>query len=431
MPGARPGMTDDEIRGTVRKMLLANLHEGASDHFDTPYCYMQPSPTTYPYQYFWDTCLHVFILTALGEHELAKRNVRSLFAMQDDDGFVGHMLFWTRVRPAKWTDIFQSRPSRELLRPHMSALIQPPLVAQAVQRIHAGTQDTEFLATMVPKLKTYFDWLGSHRDIDGDGLISIISPFESGMDWKPTFDEVVGAPRGVAGRRLFWRVVGTDARNFLYRYDLRILARKRYFLVKEVGFNAIYAQNLQALSQLCEELGDDDGARRYADRSGTVVASMIDTMYDRDDCAFYDVHGQTNTKIRVLTPTIFFPLVIRELPETITEALIARHFLHKQEFDTPFPIPSVALSDPSFYPYESEYLWRGPTWVFYNWFVYQCLYYRGYRDEAATLVEAIRNLIQLSGFREYYNPFSGEGYGARDFTWSGLVVDMLNLEEAT
>ena len=44
-------------------------------------------------------------------------------------------------------------------------------------------------------------------------------------------------------------------------------------------------------------------------------------------------------------------------------------------------------------------------------------------------MEAIRNLIQLSGFREYYNPFSGEGYGACDFTWSGLVVDMLNLQE--
>ncbi|WP_439673173.1 hypothetical protein [Cupriavidus necator] len=33
--------------------------------------------------------------------------------------------------------------------------------------------------------------------------------------------------------------------------------------------------------------------------------------------------------------------------------------------------------------------------------------------------------IERSGFREYYNPFSGEGYGAKDFTWSGLVIDMV------
>jgi glycogen debranching enzyme len=430
MPDASTGMTSDEIREAVREILLANLHDGFSKHFDTPYCYMQPSPTTYPYQYFWDTCLHVFILTALEEHELAKRNMRSLFAMQDDDGFVGHMLFWSRVRPAKWTDIFQSRPSRELFRPHMSALIQPPLVAQTLQRIYAGTEDRTFLKEMLPKLKKYFDWLGKHRDLDGDGLISIITPFESGMDWKPTFDQVVGFPHGVANRRLFWRVVGTDARNFIHRYDIETLARKRYFLVKEVGFNTIYAQNLKALSQLCEEL-DDDEAQQYADLSSTVVTSMIDTMYDEDEAAFYDVDASTGERIRVLTPTIFFPLVIRDLPTPITAALIDRHISRKDEFDTEYPIPSVAKNDPSFNPYESEYLWRGPTWIFYNWFVYQCLFYQGFHDEAKMLEDTMRKLIQQSGFREYYNPFTGEGYGAQNFTWSGLVVDMLNLKEST
>ncbi len=430
MPDASPSMTNDEIREAVREILLENLREGFSEHFNTPYCYMQPSPTTYPYQYFWDTCLQVFILTALDEHDLAKRNMRSLFAMQHDDGFVGHMLFWSRVRPAKWTDIFQSRPSRELFRPHMSALIQPPLVAQTVQRIYTGTGDRAFLQEMLPKLKKYFDWLGKHRDLDGDGLISIITPFESGMDWKPTFDQVVGFPPGVANRRLFWRVVGTDARNFVHRYDIETLARKRYFLVKEVGFNTIYAQNLHALSQLCEELNDDD-AQRYADLSTTVITSMIEAMYDEDEAAFYDVDASTRKKIRVLTPTIFFPLVIRELPASITEALIHRHITRKGEFDTEFPIPSVARNDPSFNPYESEYLWRGPTWIFYNWFVYQCLFYRGFYDEAQMLEDTIRRLIQQSGFREYYNPFTGEGYGAKNFTWSGLVVDMLNLNEAT
>ncbi len=123
-------MTDDQIREAVREILKANTHHGYAEEFQTPYCYIQPSTSTDPFQYFWDTCMHVFILTALDEHELAKENMRSLFAMQDEDGFVGHMLQWSRVRPAKWTDIFQSRPTRKLFRPHMSALIQPPLVAR-------------------------------------------------------------------------------------------------------------------------------------------------------------------------------------------------------------------------------------------------------------------------------------------------------------
>jgi len=430
MPVDATNMTDDAIRAAVRDILTSNTHEGYSEEFQTPYCYIQPSPSTYPFQYFWDTCLHVFILTALGEHDLAKRNMRSLFAMQADDGYVGHMLFWNRVRPAKWVDIFQSRPGRNLFRPHMSALIQPPMVAQTVQRIHTGTGDMAFLAEMVPKLKRYFDWLAAHRDLDGDGLISIITTFESGMDWKPAFDQVVGFPRGVANRRLFWRVVANDARNFVHRYDIETLARKRYFLVKEVGFNTIYAQNLAALGDLCDELGDDD-AQRFRDLADRVTASMVEQMYDEDAQAFLDIDAGRGERIPVFTPTIFFPLVIRNLPEHITDALIDRHLAPGTAFDTPFPIPSVATTDPSFNPHESEYLWRGPTWIFYNWFVYQCLFYRGYREEASRLEDTMRSLIQQSGFREYYNPFSGKGLGAENFTWSGLVVDMLNLTEET
>ena len=420
-------MTDSDIREAVREMLLANTHEGWSRKFQTEYCYIQPSPGTYPYQYFWDTCLHVFILTALGEHDLARKNMLSLFAMQEADGFVGHMLFWSRPLPAKWTDFFQGKPSWNLLRPHMSALVQPPLVAQTVQRIYDGTRDRQFLETMVPKLKRYFDWLGTNRDFDGDGLLSIITPFESGMDWKPTFDEVVGFNHGIANRRLFWKVVGVDARNFLHRYNLATLYRKDHFLVKEVGFNTIYAQNLVALADLCDALGDAD-AGTYRDLSRTVVEAMIAHMYDEETAAFYDIYTRSREKIRVLTPTIFSPLVIRGLPHNISEAIIARHLSNEEEFAAPFPVPSVATNDPSFDSSESEYLWRGPTWVFSNWFIYQCLYYQGYRAEAEVVRETILKLIRQSGFREYYDPYTGDGYGAENFTWSGLVVDMLNID---
>jgi len=419
--------TDDDIRQAVREMLLANTHEGWSRRFGTDYCYIQPSPGTYPYQYFWDTCLHVFILTALGEHELAMKNMRSLFAMQDDDGFVGHMLFWSNPRPAKWSDIFQGKPSLDLLRPHMSALIQPPLVAQTVRRIHDGNRDDAFLREILPRLKRYFTWLEENRDLDGDGLLTIVSPFESGMDWKPTFDEVVGFRHGRADWRLFWRVVGVDARNFLHRYDIATLARKDYFLVKEVAFNTIYNQNLTAMADLCDRLGDPD-ATRYRTRARTVMDAMISRMYDPEAAAFYDVYSRSGEKIRVVTPTILYPMVIRELPQPVGDALIERHVYRDGEFAAPFPMPSVATSDPSFHPGPSEYLWRGPTWVFNNWFVYQCLYYKGYKDEAETLRQTILSLIRQSGFREYYDPFTGEGHGARDFTWSGLVVDMLNID---
>ena len=35
-------------------------------------------------------------------------------------------------------------------------------------------------------------------------------------------------------------------------------------------------------------------------------------------------------------------------------------------------------------------------------------------------------MVERSGFREYYNPFTAEGFGSRDHSWSTLVVDMLD-----
>lgn len=110
--------------------------EGYSALLDAHYCYVMPSRNRYQFQWFWDTCFHVFILCSLGEVEIAKRNMFSLFRMQEDDGFVGHMIFWKQVLPHRLSDVLQARPKFQTLRPHMSALVQPPLVAQAVKRIY-------------------------------------------------------------------------------------------------------------------------------------------------------------------------------------------------------------------------------------------------------------------------------------------------------
>lgn len=77
----------------------------------------------------------------------------------------------------------------------------------------------------------------------------------------------------------------------------------------------------------------------------------------------------------------------------------------------------------------SLYIWRGPTWILYNWFMHKYLLENDYKKEAHRLIESIKQLIEMSGFREYYNPFTGEGHGARDFTWSGLVLYMIQMEK--
>ena len=423
-------MADQELFERVRVLLHENMIKGHCKGRRTEFHYTKPSPSRYPFQFFWDTCFHVFIWSALGEHDMAKKHLISLFALQEEDGFVGHMIYWDRKIPGRSTDVFQLRPSlgRHLFQEHMSALVQPPLVAQAIAKVYENSGDREFLSKMLPKVKKLFDWLGRNRDFDGDGLITIISPFESGIDFKPSFDVALDMPVRKGNWRLFQKYIGVDFKNFLNNYNLKKIYRKGFFLVKEVGFNTVYAQNLRALADMCKEVGDPD-EERYRSLGKKVSKSILAVMYDNEHEAFLDVYGKENKKIKVLTPTIFFPVVLKDIPESITQAVIDRHLFNSHEFDTPFPLPSVAKNNPSFNPTQSMYIWRGPTWIVNNWFLHQHLMEKGHQQKATKLVDSIKKLIEKSGFREYYNPYTGDGYGAKDFTWAGLVLDMLQMEK--
>lgn len=425
-------LDEEKVYQRVKQILDDNFIEGYSKRFQSEYCFIKPSRSFYRFQFFWDSCFHIFILTCLGEEDIerAKRCFRSLFAMQRDTGFVGHIHYWKNVWPSRWTDIFQSRPDNgiNLFREHTSALIQPPLVAQALSRLYKVTEDKAYLKEMLPMVKKYFDWLAENRDYDGDGLITIISPFESGMDWKPTYDPVVNFPRKKADWRLFVKMVTIDFKNFIVNYNNEKIRKHDHFRVKDAGFNTIYIQNLRTLNELCQEVGDPD-ADKYRKRADLALRSMIDVMYDEEDAAFYDVCGADNRKLRILTPTAFFPVVLNGTPLDMDKRILDRHLFNDQEFHTKFPIPSLAINDPAFYPHRSMYIWRGPTWIVNNWFMHRFLLDKGFEDEASGLVRAIVHLIDKSGFREYYNPFTGEGHGAHDFTWAGLVVDMINMEK--
>lgn len=424
--GGHPA-TSALLREQVRRLLMHNHKEGYSYLLNRHYCYVAPALGTYPYQWFWDACFHVIMLARLGEHDWAKRNLRSLFEMQEDNGFVGHMIFWKRLLPKYIADITQARPSLRAIRPHMSALIQPAVAAQALLVLFDACGDRVFLGEMYAKIRRYHEWLAGNRDFDGDGLLSIISPFESGMDWKPSYDIVVGhgsrkTPPRMNFSSLYFKVMAVDASNFLCGYDLPRIRRKHRFIVKDAGFNAMYARDLHAMEVLASEVGDDP--EPFARRRAKVAQAMLDVLYDPQQEAFLDVQEPGSRRIPVLTPTIFFPLGVDLIPQEIAEAVVARHLHPGGPFDVPWPLLTVDIRDPSFCRADTLFLWRGPTWAFVNWYLYKAFCARGATGLAEQVKASLLELVSRSGFREYCDPFTGEGLGARDFTWSGLLVDM-------
>jgi hypothetical protein len=65
-----------------------------------------------------------------------------------------------------------------------------------------------------------------------------------------------------------------------------------------------------------------------------------------------------------------------------------------------------------------------------NWYVARGLRRHGRADLARRIEDRSAALIEGDGFREYYDPQTGTGFGARDFSWTALALDLLATHEA-
>ncbi|MBM3956778.1 MAG: trehalase-like protein, partial [Gemmatimonadetes bacterium] len=106
------------------------------------------------------------------------------------------------------------------------------------------------------------------------------------------------------------------------------------------------------------------------------------------------------------------------------DALVAGHLTNEDEFWLPYPVPTVAASEPSFDPACDGLIGRGPVNMGLNWMLVRGLRRRGLPQEAAHIAARSRELVELSGFREHYNPLTGEGLRARNFGWATAVAAM-------
>lgn len=70
--------------------------------------------------------------------------------------------------------------------------------------------------------------------------------------------------------------------------------------------------------------------------------------------------------------------------------------------------------------------WRGPTWINAAWLLWLGLVRLGYADEAAEMAARVERAVRAAGLREYYDPYTGEGMGATNFSWSSLIMELVD-----
>ena len=408
----------------ARSLLLRNHKEGFDPALKRTYSYTCPSGGHYPWQWFWDSCFHAIVLCHI-DLDLAKTELRTLLSVQRKDGFIPHVVHWGNKW---WSRVLSDLPaygqSKLSLKPKTTALIQPPVLAQAVRRVVDASRDKDFLRETLDAVRRYYLWLHDCRDPDGDGLISVISPYETGMDQLPAYDEVLGAHNPTA-LEMHLRDRLLDLHNLVLgkNYDLPTIFRRDRFSVEDVMVNCIYAQGLHDVSHLCAMAGEEAASESFRKMALRTEQAILSKCYDSSAGAFWSLGSRLEKPLKVLTISSLFPIILESIDRKRAEEL-ASLIARPDAFWLPHPIPSVAKSERTFRAMESFAIWRGATWININWFLAHGLRRHGFTDLSRTITTRTRELVATQGFREFYNPLTGQGLGARNFGWSTLVIDM-------
>jgi len=277
----------------------------------------------------------------------------------------------------------------------------------------------------MPAVRRYYDWLDRVRDPDRDGLVAVLQPDETGLDHTPKFDGYLGVATCThAELTCAWHRVA-DPYAEVGRDPARMFALDR-FIVEDVMVNTIYGENLRVLAGLLDDLGDPSTAADYRLRAQKTTAALLSRCFDPARGLFLDLAGSAEKHLETSTFTCLFPLLLPELPAEIAASLAA-HLEDPRAFAARFPVPTVAMTEPSFCPdrLPGSLVFRGTTWINVNWYLARGLRRHGRTDLARHIEDRSVELIERAGFREYYNPHSGEGHGAEGFSWSALALDMI------
>lgn len=386
---------EERLRDCARRTLERNWREG--ERKGVRYGYTEPSPHRYPWQWYWDSCFAAIAWRRF-DRARARTELETLLAAAEPDGFIGHTIFW--LRPVTWKryPFYNVRARGDF----MTRTIQPPLLAFAWSVAVGDPAE-------MPGIARHHDWVQRERELDGDGLIWVLQPDETGLDASPQFDAVWG--RRAQGLPLFPLLVWRNRR---------------------LGFD-IHAVRAAGGPVLCEPLTNVmHGLSRLALGRASITPALVDRLWDERDGLF---RGEAWPPVRGRVPITWAalsPLALPDLPEEIGRRLVEEHLLRRERFWLPVPPPSVAADEPSFSRKETflglRRYWRGPTWVNAAWLIWMGLVRLGYDEPARELAERVTGAVEREGLREYYDPFTGAGLGARDFAWSALALELLDRE---
>ena len=380
-----------EVLQIAEETLRGNWIEGERD--GVRYGYSRPSPGHYPWQWYWDSCFHAIVWRrfdpARAESELAqpagRRRRRRLHRPHD-----------LLARPRRLAAPLD-------LQRHLEERAPTPRRSSRRCSPGPGGSRSATRPTSRGSLRTTAG-CEANRDLDGDGLLWIVQPDESGLDASPKFDPVWGlrahAPTAVplADRAATGGSAGTRA-----------------------GSASAAARCSARWSRTCSGASPGMAAGRALDHAGAGRAALGraragSSSTSRGQLAQADRPGRA-TAGSTSTWSALAPLALPDLPEEIGRRLVEEHLLDPRSYWLPFPPhlrrrPRSPASSRAVDGARCAALLARPDLDQLGLAGLDRPARLGYEAEAMRDGEAARAARSAEQrLREFYEPYAGEGLG--------------------
>jgi glycogen debranching enzyme len=416
-----------------------------------------PSPVYYRHQWLWDSA---FIAIGLANYD-PKRAAEELLSLkrgQWQNGMLPHVIFASRFHDLLKGPLFwQWRKSKLSSKGTItSAITQPPVLAIAAHKVAEhlkGSEKQAFLEQIVPMIEAYHNWLYQERDPDGIGLVTVIHPWETGLDNTPSWSKLLkkmprpwwvrfldksGLFELAMHQRRGAKILEPDERTSnleiiqasrlilryrRYGYESQAIFNNDAVAAQSVSFNSILIKANSCLKQLAQTIGYNLPETLVANFAKT--ESALEHLWDEETAQYYSRDFTSKALIKTPAITTLLPLFSGSIDKQRADQLV-NLIKNKEHYWTSYPLPTVPLDSPYFNP---KRFWQGPVWVNTNWMIINGLIEYGYTAEAQEIIKKTESMIQKSGFCEYFSPLNGDGLGVKNFSWTAaLLIDLANLD---
>ena len=330
-----PVCKEEKYERLYYKCLSINKENVYSPEGEIPCRWTTPDRVPHRFMWIWDSAFHSM---SFAEYDLsmAKDAICAVLSLQEDDGFISHML-----------GVYGG----------FSNITQPQVLSWAVWNVYQKSGDKAFLAECAPALKKFLIWTMKNRDKNGNGL----------LEWftEPNYTECKCGESGLDNHPRFDFDVDLDA----------------------IDFSTYLCNDAKYLAMIYGALDDKENQAYFQGVHEGVKEKINTLLWDEEDGLYYD-RTFDGTLTKVASPSSFLPMFAGLCSQERADKMV-KVLLDETRFWTAMPVPSM--------PKNSEFfdidMWRGCSWLNVNYFIILGLRKYGYTEIAEELRQRVLDSV--------------------------------------